>query len=70
MILMSSWLEQIFSADQVRRGGVVRRARYDVEHFVSLAELIDEARERGFHVIETGDQVIVICNQEGILIHC
>lgn len=67
---MRGWLEQIFSAEQVDRGGIVRRSIHDVERFVGLHVLIDEARDRGFHVIETGEQIVIICNQEGIIIHC
>lgn len=67
---MSAWIRQMFGAEQAASGGIVRRSVHDVDRIVGLDRLIEEARTRGFHVIETGDQVIVICNQEGILIHC
>lgn len=63
----SAWVNQIFLADQVNRGGVVRRNRNDVER---LEEIVEEARRRRFHVIETGDQIVVLCHEGGITIHC
>jgi len=67
---MNNWLEQIFRAGQVEKGGVVRRARGDVERCASLEELVEVARERRFHVLETGDQVVVLCHEGNLTIHC
>ena len=66
---MSAWVDQMFQA-QAANGGVVRRARSDVDRYASLEEIIDEARKRGFHVVETGDQVVVLCHQGQIAVHC
>jgi hypothetical protein len=66
----SAWLEQVFDAQQAQVGGVVRRALRDVERFSSMAELVDEARRRRFHVIETGDQVVILCHEGELAIHC
>ena len=65
-----SWLDQIFGADQVAKGGVVRRNIDDVHKLCSLENLLYEVRTREFHLIETGDQYIVVCNQGVIKIHC
>ncbi len=67
---MSAWLDQIFQADAAANGGVVRRSRADVDEYSSLGDLIDEARKRGFHVIETGGQVVILCHSGELLIHC
>jgi hypothetical protein len=67
---MSAWVDQIFEAAQANRGGVVRRSIYDIERFASLDEIIGIARDRHFHVIETGDQVVILCNEGELKIHC
>ncbi|RZJ26702.1 MAG: hypothetical protein EOO54_01840 [Haliea sp.] len=65
---MSAWVDQIFSA-AAANGGVVRRARSDVNKYASLAEVIAEAKAKGFHVIETGDQIVVLCHAGALVIH-
>ena len=67
---MGAWLDQVFQAGQANRGGVVRRSVHDVNHYSSQAELIAEAKRRGFHVIETGDQYVILCNEGFVAIHC
>lgn len=67
---MSAWLNDIWKAGQANKGGVVRRAVGDVHRFSSQSELIREARRRGYHVIEAGDQYIVLCNEGSLVIHC
>lgn len=66
----SPWLRQIFEAHEAQTGGVVRRHRNDVQRFSSLDEVVAEARRHRFHVIESGDQVIVLCHEGGITVHC
>ncbi len=59
---MNQWLEQMFTAGQANAGGVVRRARHDIETYGGgMDPLLDHAREKRWRVIETGDQVIVLC---------
>lgn len=72
MCCMSAWVDQIFTVSmQANVGGVVRRARYSVdEHHGAMDEIIATARDRGFHVVETGDQVVVLCHQGDLTIHC
>lgn len=65
---MSAWVDQIFRA-AAADGGVVRRARVDVDKYASLGDVIREAEARGFHVIETGDQVVVLCHTGRLVIH-
>ena len=66
---MSAWIDQIFGA-QAANGGVVRRSIADVNKYASLAEVIAEAQAKGFHVIETGDQVVVLCHPGQLVVHC
>ncbi len=67
---MNSWIERIFDAEAADKGAVVRRSIDDVEKLGSLAELLAECRKRDYHLIETGDQFVVICNSGVIKIHC
>lgn len=56
------WIEQIFDAQAARNGGIVRRKRASVAQFASSDALEAAVRKRGFHMIETGDQYVIICN--------
>ena len=56
------WIEEIFAAKAVARGGVVRRSVIWVHREIGIPRFIDEVRARGFHLIEGGGQFIVICN--------
>ncbi|HEY3821580.1 MAG TPA: hypothetical protein VGL81_30645 [Polyangiaceae bacterium] len=67
---MSAWIDQIFEADQATTHGVVRRAVADVEKYASRAELLDEVRRRGFHLVETGGQLVILCHQGALQVHC
>jgi hypothetical protein len=42
----------------------------DVEKNGGVRELLDEVRNRRFHLLETGDQYVVICNEGVLKIHC
>lgn len=65
-----AWVDQIFEADIVREGGIVRRHKDDVRTYSSFEEILDQVKERGYHLIETGDQYVVLCNRGAIIIHC
>jgi ATP-dependent phosphoenolpyruvate carboxykinase len=71
---VNSWMEHIFQADQVANGGVVRRATRNVVTFGAsgggLTGLVEEARRCGFHVIETGDQIVILCHTGVLKVHC
>lgn len=47
----------------------MRRAREGVDTYGSLDIVIAEARKRGFHVIETGGQIVILCHQGALIIH-
>ena len=57
-----AWLVEVFSAKAVTRGGVIRRNRRWVEAEVGLVRFENAVRARGFHLIEAGDQLVVICH--------
>jgi hypothetical protein len=67
---MNGWMETWFTSWTASNGGVVRRARQDVDKFAQFEWVIEEARNRGWHVIETGDQVVLLCNEGDIRVHC
>jgi len=66
---MDAWLAQWFSANQTDNGGVIRRKRQDVDKYSSLAAVIAEAKNRGWHVVETGGQVVVLCHTGALNLH-
>ena len=63
---MSAWIEQIFQAGQAGEGNIVRRSRADVEKYASVEELVEAVTSRGFHLIEIGTQLVVICNRGAV----
>jgi len=67
--MTSAWINELFAAQSVANGGIVRRARKNVDDDM-LEELIHEAGARGYHVIETGEQVVVLCHAGQLVMHC
>ena len=62
------WLDQMFAARAVQRGGVVRRSFAWVEREVGQERFLSAVRARGFRVIETAGQYVIICNNGPIRI--
>jgi len=60
----------IFAAKAARTGGVVRRSVRWIEQEVGHDRFQNEVRRRGFHLVESGGQYIVICNTGGIRVIC
>ncbi len=56
------WLDQMFAAKAARCGGVVRRSQAWVDREVGRVCFVSAVRMRGFHLIRTADQFIVICH--------
>ena len=44
-------------------GGVVRRNKNWIEREIGMDRFIAEAKSRRFHLVDAGQQMIVICNQ-------
>ncbi len=63
------WIDEIFSAKAVVNGGVIRRSRHWVENEVGRDRFIAEVRKRNFHLLETGQQLIVICHMGPVHMH-
>ncbi len=66
----TDWLDQLFRAKSVRNGGVVRRKISDVEREIGRDLLELEVRKRGFHMIESGGQLVILCTSEPVRIIC
>lgn len=62
------WIAQIFSTRAARKGAVVRRSRAWVEREVGRARFEAEVKSRGYHLIETADQLVVVCHDGPIRI--
>ena len=69
-VLAQAWLDDLFAAKAVGKGGIFRRSVKDVEREIGRPVLISEVRRRGFHLIECGGQFIVICNPGQVQIIC
>lgn len=59
---MNAWVTDIFADDQAMRGGLVRRPTALVSEYDALPEIVQRARDWGYHVIETGDEIVVLCH--------
>ncbi len=60
------WIDQIFAAKAAQSGGVIRRkADWDARG-IGRDRFELEVRHRGFHLIETGHQLVVICHSGAI----
>ncbi|NOY42564.1 MAG: N-(5'-phosphoribosyl)anthranilate isomerase [Planctomycetes bacterium] len=66
----NEWLEQFFDAQQVDKGGIIRRSIKDVERLASKEKLLFEVKQRGFHMVETGEQYVIFCHTGAMKIHC
>jgi len=64
------WIDQLFSAKAARTGGVIRRSVHWMHREVGLDRIKEEVHLRGFHMIECGNQYVIICNKAGLQIIC
>lgn len=67
---MSAWTDQMFPAQQARKGGIIRRDLEDVLKFSSREEILAIAKNKNYHVIESGNQIVVLCNDGDLKILC
>jgi len=59
------WIAQIFSA-KAAQGGVVRRSIAWVDREVGRERFVAEVRARGFHLLASRSQFIVVCNRDPV----
>lgn len=60
-----AWIRLIFSA-KAAQGGVVRRSIAWVDREVGRDLFLAAVRERGYHLVASKNQFIVVCNQEPV----
>jgi hypothetical protein len=56
------WVRQIFQTQAARKGSVVRRSVMWVEREAGRSAFEAEVSRRGYHLIQTADQYIIICH--------
>jgi hypothetical protein len=56
-------MARVFDAKIVDRGGIVRRSAASVDREIGRAAFVQQVMVRGFHLVERGDQFVVICNR-------
>ena len=61
-----NWLHNLFSAAEVRKGGVLKRQIRDVERLCGWDLFLHEVKRRGFQAVRNGRHVVVFCNTEPI----
>ena len=67
-IATDPWIAQMFSTRAAQKGAVVRRSIAWVDREVGRDHFKAEVRRRGFHLIQTADQFIVVCHNGPIQI--
>lgn len=65
-----NWLAAVFEAKACQSGGILRRAVKDVHREVGRDAFIAEVQRRRWHLVETGGQYIVFCNEGAFRIIC
>ena len=57
------FLDRIFESKMAKAGGIVRRKRSSIDNQITRGKLLEEVMRRGFHILEIGDQWVIICNK-------
>ena len=60
----------MFNSKIVKKEGVVRRKKSMIDERGAFEDMLESVKKRKYHLIETGDQYIIICNQGRIKMHC
>ena len=60
------WIDQVFSAQAVRKQGIVRRSVLWVENEIGREEFVQEVIERGFQLLQIGNQFVIICSNKPV----
>lgn len=61
------WIAQLFAA-KAAAGGVVRRSIAWVDREVGRDRFVAEVKSRGFHLVASRSQFIIICNRDPVTI--
>jgi hypothetical protein len=66
--LMATYIQEMLNA--VEKEGIVRRNKEYIDRMGLFRPLLARVRREQYHLIETGEQYIVICNPGALKIHC
>ncbi len=66
----NEWIQQIFQAKAANGGGIVRRRIDLVARIASEEKLKAEVLRRGFHMVMSGDQYVILCNSGQFNVIC
>lgn len=66
----SKWIDQIFKAKAVKRGGIVRRKVANVKKYATFKALKLEVKRRGFHMLRSGEQYLIFCHKGEFKVIC
>ena len=64
---MSAWINDIWRAGQVNKGGIVRRNIHNVAQNGGADALEREVKARGFHMARIGEQYLIMCDPKGAM---
>lgn len=64
-----AWQARFFTAMASRRCKVLRCAKQDAERELGYEALHAAVKARGFHLVECGDQYVIICDSDRIWVH-
>ncbi len=56
------WIDRLFASGAAQKGAVIRRSAQWIDREVGRDRFFAEVRRRGFHLIRTADQFVVICH--------
>jgi hypothetical protein len=69
-VIMRPWIRKMFASKIVAKKGLVRRKKSHIDKCNVFDDLLNEVKKKRFHLIETGDQYIIICNAGRFKVHC
>ena len=58
-----TWLDLVFNSNAASEGGIIQRNKSWIDREIGRDLFEAEVRRRGFHLIETAQQMIVICHR-------
>ncbi|MEM7643466.1 MAG: N-(5'-phosphoribosyl)anthranilate isomerase [Pseudomonadota bacterium] len=62
------WMRRLLAGKAAKSGRVICRSAAEVEERVGRLTLEREVRERGFRMVQVGDQVLIVCARAPIRI--
>jgi len=67
---MRPWIKKMFETKIAKNKGIVRRKKSHIDKCNAFDDLLQSVKSKRFHLIETGDQYIIICNAGRIKVRC